>query len=236
VTGGCLIEDLESANGTWVNGVRLSGPQPLFERDVIRIGKAAFTFHAEIQAAPMPPGSQTMVSDLGSEPNPFGEQAPPLESVPPVVIEPLAAPEPVRPSPVQPAPLRTPTPAARDGSRAGSAAALAAEAADLRAALAAALERADALSARVQELSLQSAPAGDRTDLASVLSKLNQDLETQGGEERYRDLRRLLDELRQDPTDLKLLLRLADELPAIDRLVQVYLRALSSLRTLGSGR
>jgi hypothetical protein len=58
----------------------------------------------------------------------------------------------------------------------------------------------------------------------------------QGGEERYRDLRRLLEALRGDPHDLKLLLQLADELPAIDRLVQVYLRALSSLRTLDQQR
>ena len=36
--------------------------------------------------------------------------------------------------------------------------------------------------------------------------------------------------LRGDPTDLRLLLRLSEELPAINRLLQLYLRALDLVR------
>lgn len=40
------IEDLGSANGTRVNGERISQRQLLNERDIIKIGKARLTFHA----------------------------------------------------------------------------------------------------------------------------------------------------------------------------------------------
>src|SRR5262249_8540335 len=78
----------------------------------------------------------------------------------------------------------------------------------------------------------------DRAEAASrpspVLQQLSAELTAEGGAERYRDLQRLLDELQSDPTDIKLLVRLSDELPAINRLVQVHQRALSLLRSLES--
>ena len=46
VTGmGCYIEDLESTNGTFVNGVRLTERRMLFEGDVITAGREEFVFH-----------------------------------------------------------------------------------------------------------------------------------------------------------------------------------------------
>ena len=37
--GACLIEDLRSKNGTWVNGYRLTGPRQLEDGDEIRVAK-----------------------------------------------------------------------------------------------------------------------------------------------------------------------------------------------------
>lgn len=41
----CTLVDLESANGTFVNGRRLTAPQTLHEGDEIAIASATFTFH-----------------------------------------------------------------------------------------------------------------------------------------------------------------------------------------------
>src|SRR6266536_3438260 len=65
VPDGYLIEDAGSANGTWVNEVRLDGAQLLVESDVIRIGAAAFTFRSGVQAATAPSGPVTVVSSVG---------------------------------------------------------------------------------------------------------------------------------------------------------------------------
>ncbi len=42
--GQYYVEDLGSTNGTYLNGVPLSGPQPLHDGDRIRIGDSEFTF------------------------------------------------------------------------------------------------------------------------------------------------------------------------------------------------
>ncbi|MDX9953864.1 MAG: winged helix-turn-helix domain-containing protein [Anaerolineae bacterium] len=44
-TNGCSITDLDSTNGTTLNGLRLTVPQTLHPGDVISIGSATFTFH-----------------------------------------------------------------------------------------------------------------------------------------------------------------------------------------------
>lgn len=42
---GCYIEDLESTNGTFVNGVKLSARRMLLDEDVITAGREKFVFH-----------------------------------------------------------------------------------------------------------------------------------------------------------------------------------------------
>ena len=42
---GCSVTDLESTNGTFLNGLRLTASQMLHQGDVISIGSAAFTFY-----------------------------------------------------------------------------------------------------------------------------------------------------------------------------------------------
>ena len=59
-------------------------------------------------------------------------------------------------------------------------------------------------------------------------------LEAAGGLDEYLALQRLLLDVRSDPTDEKLL-RLAEQLPTITRLLQVYLRALSLVREIERG-
>jgi hypothetical protein len=48
VTGGWVIQDLGSKNGTFVNGVRLSGPRALHTGDEIRIGGVRLLFRARV--------------------------------------------------------------------------------------------------------------------------------------------------------------------------------------------
>lgn len=42
---GFVLEDLQSRNGTFVNGERISGPRPLADKDVIRFGRVVLTFN-----------------------------------------------------------------------------------------------------------------------------------------------------------------------------------------------
>jgi hypothetical protein len=42
---GCYIEDLESTNGTFVNGVKLTNRRMLLDGDVINAGREKFVFH-----------------------------------------------------------------------------------------------------------------------------------------------------------------------------------------------
>ncbi len=45
-TGGAVLEDSGSKNGTFVGGARLTAPVPLNDGDAIRIGSVLVTFHA----------------------------------------------------------------------------------------------------------------------------------------------------------------------------------------------
>ena len=215
---GYLIEDAGSANGTWVNGVRLTGAQPLVERDVIRIGNAAFTFHTAEPTAAVPPGAMTLVADLGDEPSPFGGEAgleePPLRAaVPPT---PQQAPTPP-PAPVAPGPAPD------------SVAEVRAELARLERDLGPFIERLDLLAASVSALEGRLAdgepPAGP-PPVPPALRQLAAELEAEGGVERYRELQYLLDGLRSRPSDPELLRYLQGELPALSRLVRAFLKAL----------
>ncbi len=52
---GFILEDLGSRNGSFVNGERLTGPQPLADNDIIRLGKVVFTFNLATQVDPVDP-------------------------------------------------------------------------------------------------------------------------------------------------------------------------------------
>ena len=40
----CVLEDLGSTNGTWINDERLESPTPIEDGDVVRFGSISFTF------------------------------------------------------------------------------------------------------------------------------------------------------------------------------------------------
>jgi pSer/pThr/pTyr-binding forkhead associated (FHA) protein len=96
------IEDLGSANGTFVNGVRIGEPQPLEVGDVVRLGRTILELTAAAGAAapatpaPAPPA-----------PSPAPSPAPPS---PPAAAAPAPA-SPAPPRPATPAPSPPPAPA-----------------------------------------------------------------------------------------------------------------------------
>jgi predicted component of type VI protein secretion system len=98
-SGFCAIEDLGSTNGTFVNGLRISAPQTLFEGDTIELGGTTLVVHGLQQALgkdASPPTSQPSGPPLVSEiaQSPAAEPlAPPLapSGVPSVADEPPAA-------------------------------------------------------------------------------------------------------------------------------------------------
>jgi predicted component of type VI protein secretion system len=61
-SGFCAIEDLGSTNGTFVNGLRLSGPQALFEGDTIELGATTLA----VRGVPSPP-AQEGIEPTGQE-------------------------------------------------------------------------------------------------------------------------------------------------------------------------
>jgi predicted component of type VI protein secretion system len=76
---GWLIEDLESTNGTFVNGERVLAPQPLAEGDVIGLGDAVLLrFHTAPEAAPRAP---TTAEEAPSPGPPAATQQPSADSV-----------------------------------------------------------------------------------------------------------------------------------------------------------
>ena len=42
---GCYLEDLQSTNGTFVNGVKVTNRRMLIDGDVITAGRETFVFH-----------------------------------------------------------------------------------------------------------------------------------------------------------------------------------------------
>jgi pSer/pThr/pTyr-binding forkhead associated (FHA) protein len=53
--GSCAIEDLESTNGTFVNGLRMSAPRMLAEGDTIEVGGTTLVVRELPDNAPAPP-------------------------------------------------------------------------------------------------------------------------------------------------------------------------------------
>ncbi|CAA9468000.1 MAG: hypothetical protein AVDCRST_MAG65-487, partial [uncultured Solirubrobacteraceae bacterium] len=55
--GRVVLEDLDSTNGTWVNGQRLGAPRELDPGDVIRIGRTSLRFADPPVSAPVSAGA-----------------------------------------------------------------------------------------------------------------------------------------------------------------------------------
>jgi pSer/pThr/pTyr-binding forkhead associated (FHA) protein len=245
---GYVIEDAGSANGTWINDVCAEGPVPLAEGDVIRIGPCSFVFHGEQHGLALPPGSMTVVADVGHDPSPFGdpllaENAPSDRHATPAFLpspwseaaaRPVQPPVPPAPPAPRPDPPRRPAPAAPPAPRPDPqpVQALREQLTGLNRDLGSYIQRletvADSLNALEGQLS-DARPAASAGPLPSLLQELRDELAAAGGIDQYRALEALLDELRADPTDLRLLLRLSDQLPLVNSLLQAYLRALAAL-------
>jgi predicted component of type VI protein secretion system len=112
-SGGYLIEDLASTNGTFVNGQRLIGPKLLNPGDVVGLGETIvleFNFVADagatvVSAAPMPPMGEPM---MAPPPAPEPEPMPPPTMAEPLYSEPATMP-PVGPPPPAPEPVMSGT-------------------------------------------------------------------------------------------------------------------------------
>ena len=67
--GGLTIEDAGSTNGTFVHGMRITGPVPLSPGDVIRMGRTELEVEAAAPPLPRPPPTPA-AKEPGSEPEP----------------------------------------------------------------------------------------------------------------------------------------------------------------------
>ena len=77
--GELVVEDLGSTNGTFVNGARVAGVQPLQAGDQVRVGQTTMTVVGTEPAPPPPPPPPQAVPDM--PPPPPGAQ--PLPGPPP---------------------------------------------------------------------------------------------------------------------------------------------------------
>lgn len=86
-SGFCAVEDLGSTNGTFVNGLRISGPQTLSEGDSIELGattlvmrdlpSAASEQSAAAEAVAQPVAQPTLLPGRASAPEPAAVATPP---------------------------------------------------------------------------------------------------------------------------------------------------------------
>ena len=233
----CTIEDGGSANGTWVNGVQASPSLPLSDHDVVRIGTCSFVFQLE-QPSALPPGSMTMVADVGAGPNVFGDNQSDLtpdDSGRPQGSSISSSPWPpewLGSAPVESAPEEPESRPSRPAPRAagpGEPSPLEAQVEALRGALTAVLQRVDELASTALGAGADQAR---RDTLDRALKAVLDDPAARDAPERYRDLQALLGRLRAGPTDLKLLLELSNNVTTLSDIVEAYLRALGTLRDL----
>ena len=79
-TGFCAIEDLGSTNGTYVNGLRITGPETLSEGDTIEVGATTLV----VRELPIPHSEHTLRA-IPSRPTvvPGGAVAPAPDKTPP---------------------------------------------------------------------------------------------------------------------------------------------------------
>ncbi len=73
-SGFCAIEDLGSTNGTFVNGLRISGPQTLSVGDTIEVGGTTLV----VRELPIPATERSLKAVPPQPTHPPGRQAPPL--------------------------------------------------------------------------------------------------------------------------------------------------------------
>jgi NHLM bacteriocin system ABC transporter peptidase/ATP-binding protein len=102
---GCTIADLESSNGTFVNGQRIAGTTRLRPGDRIVVGKVEFTLAGPAAEAPPPPppaiAAATNVAHERALPQPAAPAPPPPRPEPSRPPAPAASPQPVAaPGPV----------------------------------------------------------------------------------------------------------------------------------------
>ena len=64
---GYWISDLGSANGTIVNGVRVTIPTPLRDRDLIRIGETEIEYADRVDTAPARRKTNLLFADQGGQ-------------------------------------------------------------------------------------------------------------------------------------------------------------------------
>lgn len=102
--GGLAIEDANSTNGTFVNGVRITAPRPLNPGDTLRLGQTTMEVEAAEVAAAVPPVPAPQEPPDPGEPEPAEPEPLPVEPEP-LPVEPL----PVEPEP-EPAAAGAPEP------------------------------------------------------------------------------------------------------------------------------
>ncbi len=109
--GGALtIEDLGSANGTFVNGVRLSEPRALELGDSIRVGETTMELTEAGQPASPPRAPAPPARPAASPPPPPRAAAPPRPPARPPTPPPVRPPTPPPVRPPAPPPARPPAP------------------------------------------------------------------------------------------------------------------------------
>jgi predicted component of type VI protein secretion system len=111
-SGGYLIEDLASTNGTFVNGQRLIGPKLLNPSDVIGLGETIVMEYSYVADA----GATVVASAPAPMMAPEPPTAPPQTPEPAPVMAPapspapMMAPDPTPPTPPAPEPMMAPPP------------------------------------------------------------------------------------------------------------------------------
>jgi uncharacterized protein DUF3105/FHA domain-containing protein len=108
--GGLAIEDLDSTNGTFIDGERITGSRPLPDGATVRMGLTTLVVETVPEAAPgpPPPADATQI-DRPVPPSPPPPEPPPPAEPPPVYAPPQGPPAAAPPMPGPPAP---PPPAA----------------------------------------------------------------------------------------------------------------------------
>ena len=102
------IEDLGSANGTFVNGVRISEPRPLQVGDAVRLGRTTLEMTAAAGAAAPATPAPAAPEPAAPAPSPAPPSPPPATPASPAPPRPATPAPPPPPTPAEPAPRPAP--------------------------------------------------------------------------------------------------------------------------------